>query len=430
MDNIQTNTIEKLFQAPASLQRLKHFLWAVYTLWLLLILLLTVWHIWHDLEEIDTLVKREANIRLQTANHVRKWIVQFGGVYTPVNDVHQPNPYIPEHAGRDVKTADGRLLTISNSIAALNAIMGKDNRVVGAFIRFTGDAPLKPGNEPDQWESMALEKLKAGEKIAAGYSKFEGKSYYRMMQPLKLKPKCYKCHSYSQYKLGDIVGGLGIHVDMEVYSQARTSVIQTHIISYTIIWIMGSIGILFTGKNWQQFLHQKDTLQHQLQNLAVHDPLTGFLNRHQVEMIFDNEIARAKRNRSNLSILLVDVDNFKSINDTYGHQAGDAILKHLASDFKQSIRESDYLVRYGGDELLFILTDSSNHETLKKAESIRLKIADNPVLIDQEIKIQVTLSIGIATYPEHGETFNQLVSSADNALYGAKKNGRNRSCSA
>jgi diguanylate cyclase (GGDEF)-like protein len=421
---------ENLLEAPGSQQKANRFLWAVHGFWLALILSLTSWHIWQDLAEIDRLVNREANIRLQTANHVRKWIVSFGGVYAPVSDVHQPNPYIPESANRDVETTDGRKLTIANSIAALNTIMGKKNRVVGAFIRFTGHDPLKPDNEPDEWESLALEKLRAGKKIVADYAEFEGKPYYRMMQPLALKPGCYKCHSYSQYKLGDIVGGLGVHVDMGVYSEARTSVIRIHLFSYTIIWLIGTLGIMFAGRSWKGFLHRNDILQQQLQDLAIHDPLTGFLNRHQVELIIDNELARAKRKNTFLSMILMDIDNFKSINDNYGHPAGDKILAYLASEFNASVRESDYLVRYGGDELMLIFTDSSHDETMKKAESIRSRIAGNTIDVGNDNQIKVTLSVGAATFPEHGKTFKELLAAADKALYDAKKSGRNRCCSA
>ncbi|MCG7904769.1 MAG: diguanylate cyclase [Candidatus Thiodiazotropha weberae] len=430
MDKSEQNSTEKQLKAANSIQRLKHFLWTAHVFWLTLIVALTGWHIWHDLAEIDRLVNREANIRLQTANHVRKWIVGFGGVYAPVSDVHKPNPYIPESVGRDVETLDGRQLTIANSIAALNSIMGKENRVVGAFIRFTGDEPLKPGNEPDEWESMALDKLRAGKKTVAGYTEFEGKSYYRMLQPLALKPKCYKCHSYSQYKLGDIVGGLGVHVDMEVYSDARSGIIRTHLISYFVMWLIGTLGILFTGKRWRHFLQRNDELQQQLQDLAIHDPLTGFLNRHQADLIFDNELARAKRNKSYLSILIADIDNFKNINDTYGHMAGDKVLEVISSELGHKLRESDYMIRYGGDELMFILTDSTHAESIKKAELIRSMISEHTVKLDENTSTHITLSIGAASYPEHGSTIKELIKAADVALYKAKKGGRNQVSSA
>ena len=418
-----------VFKSPESIKRLRSFVWVAHGFLFSLIASLATWHIFSDINQINDLVYREASIRLTTADHIRKWIVGFGGVYAKVTEEHQPNPYIPEIAGREIETKDGGKLTIANSISALNEIMGQDNRIVGAFIRFTAHNPLKESNHPDAWETLALERLSNGEKLVSGYTDYEDKPYFRMMQPLTLTPKCFKCHSYpNTYKLGDVIGGLDINVDLSVYSDLKDYTVSHHILSYAIVWLVGGIAISFGGRKWKKFLLERDSFSHKLQELAIHDPLTGFLNRHQSDLIFSNEIARAKRNSASFSVCLIDVDKFKDINDTYGHLAGDKVLKGLSSLYTPEIRDSDYLIRYGGDEFMFVLTETSHEESLLKAKEICGLAAKHLIEISSDKSVSVTLSIGVASYPQHGDTQKTLFEAADDRLYEAKAKGRNQVC--
>jgi diguanylate cyclase (GGDEF)-like protein len=431
MNELKQKYVNVLFNVSSSQKRLSQFLWVGQLALLIFVATLASWHIWRDWTDLDRLVNREANIRLETADHIRKWIVGFGGVYAPVSDIHHPNPYIPESVGRDVETTDGRKLTIANSISALNEIMGHDNRIEGAFIRFTGPDPLKKENLPDEWESEALKRLSAGEKRVSGYTAFEGKPYFRMMQPLTLTKKCYKCHDYKMpFALGDIVGGLDVNVDLTLYNEIRTSAIKSNAIRYAVIWLLGALALLLAGHRWKQFLQERDSLNHQLQELAIRDPLTGFLNRHQTEFIFENELARAKRDNTSLSVVIADIDKFKEINDTFGHPAGDEVLKTVSRTLSQLLRESDYLIRYGGDELMFILTSSPHADAMKKAAIINSKIAELVIAASEGDSISVTLSMGASTYPQHGDSQASLIKAADAALYIAKNEGRNRAVSA
>jgi len=408
----------------------KRSLLFIHLSWLCLILGLLGWSLWRDNLQIDRLVEREALVRLKSANNIRRWIVGFGGVYAPVSEAHRPNPLIPVSVGRDIETRDGLQLTIANSISALTHIMGKDNRVEGGFIRFTGPEPLKPENAPDPWETAAIKRLADGETLAGGFTELEGKPYYRLMQPLLLKPKCYKCHQYTSFQLGDIVGGLGVNVDLAVYSGLRQEVLTSHFLNYLGIWAVGALGITFAGRRWQGFLREKDAYNQRLQELATHDQLTGFLNRHQLDVIFDHELARAKRQKTPLSILMVDIDNFKTINDRHGHPIGDKVLQSIAGDLEKTLRASDYVIRYGGDELLFLLPESDHRQSLKKAEAIRCRILAHTVAVNETDSVRITLSIGAATYPDHGLGQKELVQVADKAVYRAKHEGRNRTCSA
>lgn len=156
---------------------------------------------------------------------------------------------------------------------------------------------------------------------------------------------------------------------------------------------------------------------------ATHDALTGLWNRAGILEILEKEVARARRQSSPLSIVLADLDHFKRINDTYGHLAGDAVLREAAQRMRASVRSYDSVGRYGGEEFLIALPGSS---TVNQAERIRASVGANPV-DTPEAPITVTLSLGVAVWQEDGKaTVDTLLRPADAALYRAKKAGRNR----
>lgn len=167
-------------------------------------------------------------------------------------------------------------------------------------------------------------------------------------------------------------------------------------------------------------LHQK------LKHLAIHDPLTGLYNRHYLEETFEREIHRAKRKNSKLGIIMMDIDHFKIFNDTYGHSAGDTVLKEFGRFINASFRVEDFCCRYGGEEFFVLLSDVDPREFREKCDKIRHDIENIQITYrDMPLK-NITATIGAALYPEHGETASQLIESADKALYRGKKAGRNR----
>ncbi len=162
-----------------------------------------------------------------------------------------------------------------------------------------------------------------------------------------------------------------------------------------------------------------------LRVLAIRDPLTGILNRRSLEDEASYLLARCHRNEEVLTVMMIDVDHFKAINDEYGHQAGDEVLKHLVSLVNSTIRTGDYFARYGGEEFCVVLPLTTREEALVLAERLRQKYADTPIQIDGKV-IQSTISIGLTDTFQAGVEFVNLVSLADQALYQAKRAGRNR----
>lgn len=169
-------------------------------------------------------------------------------------------------------------------------------------------------------------------------------------------------------------------------------------------------------------------LEEQLKYQAVHDELTGLYNRRVMEQRLKGEVDRANRYDHSLSVFMLDIDYFKQINDTHGHSAGDSVLQAFASILEKTTRKTDYLARYGGEEFVVILPETSLETACTLAERLRDEIASQTISIDEHTSLTVTASIGIASFPEHTESPQELLGIADKAMYQAKQGGRNRVC--
>lgn len=168
--------------------------------------------------------------------------------------------------------------------------------------------------------------------------------------------------------------------------------------------------------------------QRELERMASTDSLTGLYNRSAFDILLEENIKDATRNGSGFSILLFDLDYFKKINDTFGHLNGDRILVRFSELLQQSIRETDPLCRWGGEEFILLLKGCGIHEALHLSEKLRQKIADSTFHCGME-QIGVTVSIGAAAF-KPGESSQQFIARADNALYRAKAGGRNNTVTA
>jgi diguanylate cyclase (GGDEF)-like protein len=166
-------------------------------------------------------------------------------------------------------------------------------------------------------------------------------------------------------------------------------------------------------------------LMETLRESSLRDPMTGLNNRRFLEEFIDTITACTRRKQAHIAILMLDLDHFKMINDTYGHDAGDAVLKALANVIKTTVRGSDIVIRYGGEEFMAVLQDTSSAYALSVAEKIRAAV-ESMVIPHGGVTLQRTISIGVADFPSDSNTFWQAVKFADVALYHAKAAGRNR----
>ncbi len=186
------------------------------------------------------------------------------------------------------------------------------------------------------------------------------------------------------------------------------------------------IGVVVDAFN--AMAQKRKLVQEKLEKMATHDGLTGLYNHKFFYTALENEIARGDRYNEFISLLLMDIDNFKIINDTYGHIAGDTILIELSKRLITRARATDYVCRYGGEEIAIILVETDIIAAQAIAEELRLLIEKEPFLIEDGRYISITVSIGVSAYNNEAKDPSTIFMNADKALYEAKENGRNRVC--
>ncbi len=169
-------------------------------------------------------------------------------------------------------------------------------------------------------------------------------------------------------------------------------------------------------------LRLRETLKIQ----SIHDHLTGLYNRRYMRDTLEFEVRRAKRHNSTLGLIMVDVDHFKNFNDTYGHEVGDIVLRELGSFLRNNIRQEDIACRYGGEEFILILPNTSLENARARAEDFREKIEKELAINHLKKMHRITVSLGVSAFPVHGHTIEETLNAADAALYLAKTRGRNR----
>ncbi len=211
---------------------------------------------------------------------------------------------------------------------------------------------------------------------------------------------------------GDVLGLM--HIRLNSLSEENRSVIER--INETSTSLMELLSLAISN------IKLRETLSLQ----STQDPLTGLFNRRYLEETFQREINRAKRKKTSVGVIMVDIDYFKKFNDIFGHSAGDLVLAELAHFFTLNLRGTDIVCRYGGEEFTLVIPDSSLDDTFIRAEQLVRKVKDLDLKFNGKTLGKVTLSMGVSSYPAHGETLDKLLKAADEALYCAKEAGRDR----
>jgi diguanylate cyclase (GGDEF)-like protein/PAS domain S-box-containing protein len=179
----------------------------------------------------------------------------------------------------------------------------------------------------------------------------------------------------------------------------------------------------YVNDRQQSQLIEIGLLQSKLREQAIRDPLTNLFNRRYLEETLDHEIARASREGYSICIMMIDLDHFKKVNDTYGHEAGDHVLKAIAATLAIETRRGDFACRYGGEEFVIVMPNMDSHVAYGRAEKLRNTL--NSLFIPYGIySLTITISMGIASYPANGLTREAILRAADKAMYAAKEAGR------
>lgn len=174
----------------------------------------------------------------------------------------------------------------------------------------------------------------------------------------------------------------------------------------------------------QQRLDEIQALHQALREQAIRDPLTGVFNRRYFSEALDQEVARAERDGSRFSLIILDVDHFKKFNDTYGHKCGDLVLQSLARFLQENTRRGDIVCRYGGEEFVILLPDTDLNPAYQRAEELRAQF-DAMSVAYESLYLRATFSAGVACYPVSAKTGEGALTAADQALYRSKEAGRN-----
>jgi diguanylate cyclase (GGDEF)-like protein len=218
---------------------------------------------------------------------------------------------------------------------------------------------------------------------------------------------------------GEILGAI------EVYKAPVRLVADIRRMRFLVWGIVLAAGILLNMGLLPWTWELKTTTQ-RLEDLSAHDGLTSLYNYREFRRRLAMEVERALRYDRSFALLLLDIDHFKIVNDTFGHQAGDEVLRALAALFRGAVRPTDQVSRYGGDEFAVLLPETPDSGALAVAERIWLLLDSRAIPIPSPQGVSITISIGVATFPKSAKSEDQLIRAADQALYAAKQAGRNR----
>jgi diguanylate cyclase (GGDEF)-like protein len=345
----------------------------------------------------------------------RKWNAHYGGVYVEKKAGIESNPYLKNP---DIKSVDGKTYTKKNP-ALMTREISEYAEEEGLFkFHITSLYPFNPHNKPDVFEQEALQLFEKGKKEMFKTEQIKKRTYFRYMAPLFVEESCLQCHAEQGYKIGDIRGGISVTFDIEdIMQKLKTN--YFYIIFSSIIIILSLLGMVYFFI-WK--LMRKLSEAHQvIEKMAITDGLTGIFNRGHLMSRFGEEFEKAKRLQRNLGCIMIDIDNFKSVNDSFGHLVGDEVLKEVSLVFKNAIRIYDILGRYGGEEFLIILPDTDFEDTKRFAERIRLTVKDKAI-----VNTNITISLGIANIQDKDKSIDDIIKRADEGLYKAKSSGRDR----
>ena len=207
-----------------------------------------------------------------------------------------------------------------------------------------------------------------------------------------------------------------LQLEIPEYFSANTTEYGIARLCFSMDQIIQKIGLTLSGV----LLHQD------LQRLSYEDALTGLHNRRFFDRLMKHEIAVCRRSQRSLTLLIADVDHFKRFNDDYGHEAGDLVLQRIASELAPALRESDTVCRYGGEEFVVLMAGASSAQAQVKAEALCKRVQDIKLEYEGVVLRPLTISVGVASWPDDTLQPEKLMGLADKALYRAKRNGRNR----
>lgn len=354
----------------------------------------------------------------------RRWNAEHGGVFVKKGPENPSNPYLENP---DITAADGTVYTMKNP-ALMTREISEYALQSGDFIyHITSLTPLNPANAPDDFERAALSSFEAGEKETRTLIRDKEQAVYRYMAPLSVEDSCMPCHAKQGYKVGDVRGGISVTFDVSV-TEKKMARNRFGFIGLGIAASLLLLGIiLFLISRLADRLSDAYST---IEKMSITDELTQVFNRRHFHARLDEEIARARRYDHPVSLLMMDIDHFKTINDKYGHQTGDDVLKAISAIFGSNTRSADIVARYGGEEFVVLLPETQKETARVTADKLRAAIERQAFTPPDQSPFHVTASFGVACLEmadkNNADTAQQIIKMADDAMYQAKQAGRNR----
>ena len=372
-----------------------------------------------------SMIHQQAKSLFKQVILIRRWVTGYGGVYVEVRPGVNPNPFLTSLPGLKVNIVDkesSKKYTLRNPGLVTREMSQLSSEAEGYSFHVSSLKPVNvQTNSPDPFERDALLKFEEGVTEVYGIEQRKTGPVYRYMAPLVYESPCNRCHSHQGYKVGDIRGGISISIPMhEVLAKMRVNRMLTAVFALSVLGLLFG-ALAFVNNRFMKTLREA---QNRLVSMATVDSLTGLLNRQAGLERVDEELSRHRRSGRPLACLLMDIDRFKKINDTYGHQAGDAVLAEFGAILRKYTRKHDIACRYGGEEFLLLLADSSLSAALATAEKVRTVTSAMPVSFGGK-QIHYTTSIGLDLL-RPDDTSATIIARADAALYEAKNAGRNQ----
>jgi diguanylate cyclase (GGDEF)-like protein len=389
----------------------------VSVIWIIVIVISFLWNYTNARKEREAIALQTARSVVNLIGITNEWNDRHGGVYVAVTEKIRPNPYVDE-LGRDIEVNDDLKLTKVNSHYMIRQLSEIAMEREGIEFHLTSIKPIRPQNKPTAREEIYLNEFEKGTKEKGLFVNYDSKPSFFYIAALKTEKACLSCHYNQGYKEGDIRGGISVTLPFNM-PKSLSSLLLGHVG----IGLVGLFGIINAGGRLSK-AYEIIELQ------AMIDYLTELPNRRFFTETIVREFGRCQRNQEPLSIIMCDIDNFKSYNDTYGHSDGDMCIKKVAQAIKFALkRPGDFCARYGGEEFIVILPDTGPDGAMHTAERIRLNVEEEGITHKNSLPARiVTMSLGVAT--SEGITtsvsYEELIKHADMALYKAKHQGRNQ----
>ncbi len=403
-------------------------------IWTVIIISSLSWNYNSERRQAVELASNVAHAHFNRDTAFRRWGSSHGGVYVPTDERTLPNSYLSHLPERDITTPSGRELTLMNPAYMLSQITHDSNDYFVAIGRITAfpEKLINPINMPDQWELKALDLLEKGANKVEEVVNVNDVSHFRLMKPVFFEDNCLQCHLSQNYKTGDFSGGIGVAVSMMPYIEAQKESLFFLYVSYAFFWVTGLVSLFYFFK--QAKAHELDQIQteEKIMTLALFDELTELPNRRLLQDRLDQAMLASTRSEMFCALLFIDLDKFKIVNDTFGHDMGDMLLKEVAIRLSTCIRSEDTVARIGGDEFVVLLKNLGlNRENAAiKTEAVGTKIlaALNESYQFDDIAYNITPSIGSTLFKGRLNSFSELLKQSDFAMYKAKKTGQSKLC--